>query len=58
MGSLLSHALSMAGTNFKLQSLGIPGKFGQSAYKADHLYARYGIGAEAIKSPAASLLKG
>ena len=48
MGAQLVHALSQEGVQFKSKSLGNPGKFGQSAYKADHLYDTYGLSAEGI----------
>jgi transketolase len=48
MGAQLIHALKLDGYNFSAKSLGIPGKFGQSAYKADHLYDVYGLSAEGV----------
>lgn len=48
MGAQLVHALSMEGHQFQVSSLGNPGKFGQSAYKADHLYDVYGLSADGI----------
>lgn len=38
MGATLCHGLAQAGVDFKIKSLGIDGKFGQSAYLADQLY--------------------
>ena len=35
---------------FSVKSLGIKGHFGQSAYKADELYDKYGVGTKAIVS--------
>lgn len=44
MGALLVHELMQAGVKFTAKSFGIDGKFGQSAYKADQLYAQHNIG--------------
>ena len=38
MGAQLIHALVLNGIKFQAQSLGVEGTFGQSAYKAAHLY--------------------
>ncbi len=43
MGAQVSHALSNAGIAHRVKSLGIPGEFGQSAYLAEELYAKYGL---------------
>ena len=48
MGSLLIQALKLSGHEFKVKSLANGGKFGQSAYKADHLYDLYGTSPEGI----------
>lgn len=48
MGSMIVHALKMNGVDFKVKSLGIGGEFGQSAYKADQLYARFDLSASGI----------
>jgi transketolase len=48
MGAQTVHALKLAGHEFKVKSLAIPGKFGQSAYKADHLYDVYRLSADGI----------
>lgn len=48
MGSIIVHALHTAGVEFKSTTLGIRGEFGQSAYKADQLYARYDLSSEGI----------
>ena len=48
LGAQLIHALKIDGYSFKVKSLGIPGKFGQSAYKADHLYDVYGLSPEGV----------
>jgi len=45
MGSLVVNALVNHGVVFKARTLGIPGEFGQSAYKADHLYDKHGLNA-------------
>lgn len=48
MGSMIVHALHTHGVNFKAKTLGIQGEFGQSAYKADQLYARFDLSADGI----------
>lgn len=48
MGSMIIHALHTNGVDFKAKTLGIRGEFGQSAYKADQLYARFDLSAEGI----------
>ena len=48
MGSMIVHALKMNGVDFQVKSLGIGGEFGQSAYKADQLYARFDLSASGI----------
>ncbi len=55
MGSQLAHALSLAGIPFRMKSLGIPGEFGRSAYKADDLYALYGLTAAKLAEAALEL---
>lgn len=45
MGAQLSHSLSRAGIAHTVTSLGISGEFGQSAYKASHLYDHHGMNA-------------
>jgi transketolase len=56
MGALLCHALSRAGMSFKAKSLGIDGKFGQSAYLAEQLYQRFGISAQDMANAAKALV--
>lgn len=48
MGSLLIHALTMAGLPLKANSLGVKGEFGQSAYKALDLYRKHGLDSKSI----------
>jgi transketolase len=48
MGSMIVHALHTQGLHFKAKTLGILGEFGQSAYKAEQLYARFDLNAEGI----------
>ena len=48
MGSMILHALHTNGVQFNAKTLGIGGEFGQSAYKADQLYARFDLSAEGI----------
>ena len=55
MGSQVAHALSQAGISLKLKSLGIPGEFGQSAYKAEELYAKFGLTAAKLAEAALEL---
>lgn len=56
MGSMLCHALLQSGHSFKTVALGNKGEFGQSAYKADQLYAKHGMDDKAIVSAVKSLL--
>lgn len=49
MGAQLIHKLKSSGLEFRSSSLGIRGHFGQSAYKADELYNKNGIGEEDLK---------
>jgi len=58
MGAQLSHALSRAGIAHTAKTLGIDGEFGQSAYKADHLYKKNGLGVEGVLAAARELLVG
>jgi transketolase len=55
-GAQLVHALVNAGYELKAKTLGIPGEFGQSAYLADELYNKYGLGADGFVKAAKSLL--
>ena len=55
MGSLLTHALALAGVSLRLKSLGVGDKFGQSAYSALELYKQHGIDSEAIAKAATEL---
>jgi transketolase len=55
LGSQLVHALKMNGDEFSVQSLGVKGNFGQSAYMADELYAKNGMDETAIISAFNSL---
>ncbi len=56
MGAQLTHALVMAGIPVKLKSLGVHGEFGQSAYLADELYRKHGLGQDAIVQAALELI--
>ena len=56
MGAQLSHALSRQGVRHRIRSLGIDGQFGQSAYKADHLYQRHGLTARRMAESARELV--
>ena len=56
MGAQLSHGLSNAGISHCIKTLGIAGEFGQSAYKADQLYDKFGLNVEGVVSAAKELL--
>jgi transketolase len=56
MGSIILHALHSNGIKFNAKTLGINGEFGQSAYKADQLYARFDLNAEGIIKAYRSLM--
>lgn len=55
-GSFVAHQLSLANVPFKIKSLGVHEKFGQSAYNAIDLYRMHGIDSEAIAKAAQELL--
>ncbi len=57
MATLLSHSLSRADVPHRMKSLGIDGKFGQSAYVAEHLYQYHNLTTEYIVKSALDLLK-
>lgn len=48
MGAMVLHALHTNGVEFHAKTLGIGGEFGQSAYKADQLYARFDLSSAGI----------
>ncbi len=48
MGAMLTHALKLAGAEFKLASLGVKGEFGQSSYTAKELYQKHGLDSASI----------
>ena len=56
MGAQLSHGLSNAGISHCIKTLGIAGEFGQSAYKADQLYDKFGLNVKGVVSAAKELL--
>ena len=56
MGAQVSHALSNAGIAHRIKTMGISGEFGQSAYKADELYDKFGLNVEGVKAAAKELL--
>jgi transketolase len=58
MGAQVSHALSRAGIAHRIQSLGIQGEFGQSAYVAEHLYQKHGLTAAKMAEAAQALVAG
>ncbi len=54
-GAMLLHALTEAGTQPRIRVLGVRGEFGQSAYSADELYKKHGIGVDGIVAAAKKL---
>ncbi len=56
MGSYLAHELSLSNVDYKMKSLGVAGKYGQSAYTALELYKKHGLDSEAIVQSCESLL--
>ncbi|MDZ4789115.1 MAG: transketolase C-terminal domain-containing protein [Blastochloris sp.] len=56
-GAQVIHALVQADVSIRAKSLGIQGEFGQSAYMADELYEKHGLGASGIMAAAEALLK-
>jgi transketolase len=57
MGAQISHALAGAGIPHRIQSLGIRGEFGQSAYVAEHLYEHHGLTGPKMAEAAQALLR-
>jgi transketolase len=57
MGAIIGHALLQDGLQFKMQSLGVKGEFGQSAYKASDLYKKHGLDASAIADKVRKMAK-
>ncbi|MGA2749288.1 MAG: transketolase C-terminal domain-containing protein [Verrucomicrobiota bacterium] len=57
MGAQISHALSRAGIAHRMESLGIKGEFGQSAWVAEQLYEKHGLTAAKIIDAARRLLQ-
>lgn len=55
MGAQIIHKLQDEGVTFKSKSLGVRGEFGQSAYSANELYAKFGIDSKAIEIAVSSL---
>ena len=47
-GAMLVHSLKLSGYEFVVNSLGNSGEFGQSAYKATHLYDLHKMGCDSI----------
>lgn len=58
MGAQVSHALSLAGIQHRVTSLGIQGEFGQSAYLAEELYIRHGMTGPKMAEAAMTLIDG
>lgn len=56
MGAQVSHALSRAGIAHRINSLGIQGEFGQSAYLAEDLYFKHGLTGEKMADAALELI--
>src|SRR6266545_506417 len=57
MGAQISHALSQAGLQHQITTLGIRGEFGQSTYVAEHLYEHHGLTAAKMVEAAEALVK-
>lgn len=57
MGSILTHQLKMDGLSFRYKGLGNKGQFGQSAYKADQLYALHQMDENALVASVEELVK-
>lgn len=55
MGAMLTHALALKGETFRVKSLGVGDKFGQSAYSALELYKMHGLDSASITKAALSL---
>jgi len=55
-GAMLTAALTEAGIAAKVRILGVDGAFGQSAYSADELYDKHGIGTAGIVAAAKALV--
>lgn len=56
MAAQLIHSLKTADCEFQVRSLGNPGIFGQSAYMADQLYAKYGMDEVGVVAAAKEIL--
>ena len=56
MGSMLVHALAVAGVALKTVAIGMQGEFGRSAYSARELYDHFGMGTKDILAAARKLL--
>lgn len=56
LGAFLTHQLVQAGQSLAVQSLGVRGEFGQSAYNAIDLYRKHGLDRESIAKAAEQLL--
>lgn len=54
-GEVLVAKLVAAGVKVKAKTLGVHGEFGQSAYLADELYKKHGIGVDGIVAAASQL---
>jgi transketolase len=56
MGAQLIHSLKLKGFEFKVKCLANQGKFGQSAYKADHLYEMHGLDTKSLVKAAKEII--
>lgn len=56
MGSQLIQQLKIKGYEFEVKCLAIAGKFGQSAYKADHLYELHGLDTKSLVKAAKEII--
>lgn len=56
MGAQLIHELKINGFEFEVKCLANHGKFGQSAYKADHLYELHGLDTKSLVKTAKEMV--
>jgi transketolase len=57
LSQYVSHRLNLAGVPFRLRSLAVQGRFGQSAYSALELYRMHGLDSEAIARAVQDLIR-
>lgn len=54
--SILTHQLAVSGVSMKVATLGVKDHFGRSAYSADQLYEKYGLGVGDITEAAKQVI--